>query len=321
MRVGIVGATGIVGRELLELLAAGTSIRISELRLSASPRSAGKKLMTAWGELTIRSLDEEFFCGLDLCFFCTGKTISARWVPAAVARGVRCLDNSSAFRMQEGVPVIVPEVNGNLLSADLRLVANPNCCVAQLTPVLHPVKVHFGLEEVTVSTYQAVSGAGQDAMEQMARELAQHPRSVGAGQLLFNLIPYIGRRNNAGHSEEEEKIVRETRKILELPTLPMAVTAVRVPVMRGHALAVTFKTRKEAVPEEIGQLLSSAPNLRVVDAPQPIVAQHTNAVYVGRIRSNSAFAHRSFSLWIVADNLRTGAAHNALKTAEAWCRA
>ena len=110
--------------------------------------------------------------------------------------------------------------------------ANPNCCVAQLTPVLHPVKVHFGLEEVTVSTYQAVSGAGQDAMEQMARELAQHPRSVGAGQLLFNLIPYIGRRNNAGHSEEEEKIVRETRKILELPTLPMAVTAVRVPVMR-----------------------------------------------------------------------------------------
>lgn len=322
MRVGIVGATGIVGQELLKILAEST-IEVKDLKLSASPGSVGKRVSTHLGEQAILELNEEFFAGLDVCFFCVSSDISRRWVPVAAARGVMCIDNSSAFRMQADVPVIVPEVNGELLQTGPRIVANPNCCVAQLVVALAPIHKQFGLEEVHLSTYQSVSGAGQRALEQLERELTAAAR-LAPGQYLLNVIPHIGPCDEQGHCQEELKIIEETRKVLNCPCLPMTVTAARVGVLRGHCQAVSFRTCYETSSEEIRECLKEAANIRIVDDrsalkfPQPALVQHTNEVYVGRIRANTQHLSRSFSLWIAADNLRKGAAHNALSIAEAW---
>jgi aspartate-semialdehyde dehydrogenase len=322
VRVGIVGATGIVGRELLMLLAEST-IEVKEMRLSASPGSVGKRVSTHLGEQAIIELNEEFFAGMDLCFFCVSGDVSRRWVPVAAARGVMCIDNSSAFRMLAEVPIVVPEVNGDLLRTGPRIVANPNCCVAQLAVVLAPIHRQFGLEEVHLSTYQSVSGAGQRALEQLERELAEAVR-FNSNQFLFNVIPQIGPCTDEGHCQEELKIIEETRKVLNCPCLPMTVTAARVGVFRGHCQAVSFRTCYQTTCEEIRENLREAANIRLVDDElgqeflQPVMVQHTNQVYVGRIRANTQHLSRSFSLWIAADNLRKGAAHNALSIAEVW---
>jgi len=325
VRIGIVGATGIVGQELLIILAEG-SFTIRELRLSASSRSVGKRVLTHLGEQSIVELDEDYFRELDFCFFCVSCDVSRKWVPVAAARGVVCIDNSSAFRIEKDVPVIVPEVNGFLLKNRPRIIANPNCCVAQLTAALNPINTRFCFEEVSVCTYQSVSGAGNDALRQLLTEADCYPNlNMDKGQLLFNIIPNIGSSDGSGHYQEEQKIIGETRKILGLPDLPMAVTAARVPVLRGHCEAVSFTTRYPATAEQIRQCLVNAPNIKIMDDiysnthPQPVLAQHTNHVYVGRIRENSWHKERSFSIWVVADNLRKGAAHNALSIVEAWC--
>lgn len=324
MRVGIVGATGIVGNELLKILAGG-SIKIQELRLSASPESVGKRVSTHLGEGAILELDENFFTALDLCFFCATSDISRRWIPGAVLRGAMCIDNSSAFRMEQDVPIIVPEVNGELLQSFPKIVANPNCGVAQLVVALHPISLKYGLEEIVISTYQAVSGAGQRALRQLAAEVGGDHESLSAGRFFGNVIPHIGPCTQHGHCLEELKVIEETRKILSHPSLPMAVTTARVDVLRGHSQSVSFRTLSEAGVGEIRRSLAEAANIQIVDDrdqlkfPQPVMAQHTDKVYVGRIRGNTEHLPRSFSMWIVADNLRKGAAQNALSIAEAWC--
>lgn len=325
MRVGIIGATGIVGRELVKILA-DSDIKISQLKLSASPGSVQKRVQTHLGEQYIEELDENFFEELDLCFFCVSSDISRKWVPVAAARGAVCIDNSSAFRMEYNIPIIIPEVNGEMLKSNPQVISNPNCCVAQLAVALQPLNTEFGLEDVCVSTYQSISGAGQKAVEQVKKESSQYPNLDNKrGQFLFNVIPCIGSCDKGGHCQEEDKIIKETRKILNLPTLPMAVTSVRVPVLRGHSLAVTFTIRKEAGEDEVRKLLAQSPNIIVEDNsenqffPQPVTAQDTNTVFVGRIRANVDYKPKSFSMWVVADNLRKGAAHNALSIAEAWC--
>jgi len=322
VRIGIVGATGVVGRELLSLLPS-SQVKITTLRLSASSGSVGKKLFTPLGEQEISELNEEFFTDLDSCFFCVSNEISRVWIPAAVAMGVVCIDNSSAFRMAPEVPLIVPEVNGHLLKTKPLLIANPNCCAAPLTSALAPLQRTFGLEEVWVSTYQAVSGAGNKALQQLNAEVNQYPYlAFKPEQFLFNVLPCIGSVQQDGHCQEEIKIVQETRKILTAPQLAMAATAARVPVFRGHCLAVSFCTTRPAEATEIRQCLAQASNLLVQDDmvsknyPQPAAVQKTNQVYIGRIRGNRFFKGNSFSMWIVADNLRAGAAHNALKILE-----
>lgn len=325
MRIGIVGATGVVGRELLTVLA-DTTLDVSELRLSASSRSVGKSVLTPWGDITIADLTAHFFNGLDFCFFCVSSAVSREWIPEARKQGAICVDNSSAFRMEPEVPIIVPEVNGDLLKNRPGLIANPNCSAAQLTVALNPVQNFFGLEEVCISTYQAVTGAGQKALAQLEAELLQYPDLPdNPKRLLLNVQPFIGSCDESGHHLEEVKIIQETRKILNLPYLAMAVTAARVPVVRGHCQSVCFKTKVNTTAAEIRTCLLEADNVAVIDDnsqssyPQPVTAQNTNHVYVGRIRENSFHCGSSFSMWVVADNLRKGAAHNALSIVEKWC--
>ncbi len=319
MRIGIVGATGIVGRELVSLLAT-SKLKATELRLSATTRSVGKKVATHLGEQNIAELNVGFFSGLDLCFFCVSGGVSETWVPVAKAEKVLCIDNSSRYRMEADVPLVVPEVNGELLRGQQQIIANPNCIVSPLTVALNPIQRNFGLEDLCISTYQSVSGAGHEAMAQLETELNSYPSrlSQGQGQFLLNIIACIGSCDSRGHSQEEMKIIQETRKILDLPALPMAVTAVRVPVKRSHCQAITFITKCGTSAEEIRQVLSAG-NVQVSDeAPQPIAVQGTNQVYVGRIRENREHRPRSYSFWLAADNLRKGAALNALSIAEHW---
>ena len=325
MRIGIVGATGIVGQELINLLA-DSSVTVSEIRLSASTGSVGKRVVTHLGERTLTELNAEFFTALDFCFFCVSSDISRKWVPVAAARGAVCIDNSSAFRMEKGIPIIIPEVNGHLLQTRPRIISNPNCCVAQLCVALKPVATRFGLEELSLCTYQSVSGAGYKSMNQLASEVSKAgSNKVVKGQFLFNVIPNIGPSDLSGTYQEELKIIQETRKILDLPNLPIAVTAARVPVYRGHCEAVSFITQEYPTTEQLRHCLSLAPNIRIIDdiakneQPQPVSVQYTNHVYVGRIRKNSHHRERSYSIWVVADNLRKGAAHNALSIVETWC--
>jgi aspartate-semialdehyde dehydrogenase len=324
VRIGIVGATGIVGQELTEILA-DSSVKVSELRLSASTGSVGKRVVTHLGEQRIANLDEEFFADLDFCFFCVSSELSRKWVPVAAARGAVCIDNSSAFRMERDVPIVVPEVNGDLLKTRPRVIANPNCCVAQLVVALGPIDEAFGLDELSVCTYQSVSGAGQKAISQLDAEVASAALKNEPRQFLFNVIPNIGPCDSRGIYQEERKIVEETRKILDLPRLPIAVTAARVPVYRGHCEAVSFVVKRLASAAQIKNRLINAPNILVIHDnvkdlhPQPVSIQYTNQVYVGRIRENSYHRENSYSMWVVADNLRKGAAHNALSIAEKWC--
>ena len=320
MRIGIVGATGIVGQELVAILAA-SSVQICELRLAASSKSVGKKVPTHLGECTLVELNTDFFRGLDFCFFCVSAAVSSKWVPAAASQGVVCVDNSSAFRMDAEVPIVVPEVNGELLAQRPQIIANPNCCVAQLTAALHPLNRKFGLEEVNVCTYQSVSGAGEEAMRQLATEAVNYPHlNWCRGQYIFNIIPEIGPCDPNGHSLEEQKIIQETRKILQHPQLPIVANAARVPVFWGHCEGVSFVSRAPATASQIRQCLLNAPNIVLCDeGPQPVSVRGANSVFVGRIRQNIWHRQRSFSFWLVADNLRKGAAHNALSILETWC--
>lgn len=321
MRIGIVGATGVVGRELVSIIG-DSKLGPTELRLSASSKSVGKVIPTEVGEQSVSALNLNFFRNLDYCFFCVSTELSRKWVPEAVALGVKCIDNSSAFRMEPEIPIIIPEVNGHLLNRHPRVVANPNCCVAQLAVALNPISLHFGLEEVWVSSYQSVSGAGQWAIEQLQSECAQSPKVCKPGQFFLNILPSIGAVDEQGHSQEESKIVRETRKILNLPGLPMSVSSARVPVLRGHCLAVSIVTELSTSAEEMGRCLAGTENIVLTKdglSPQPAMVQYTNQVYVGRIRANKFHKLRSYSFWVAADNLRKGAAHNALKIAEKWC--
>lgn len=320
VRIGIVGATGMVGQEMLALLGE-SKLAPEEIRASASASSAGKILPTPLGPVTVQQLTDTFFTDLNFCFFCAGTEVSRAWIPRALKAGTVVIDNSSAYRADPGVPLIVPEVNGYLLAGRPRLVANPNCCVAQLVPVLAPVAKAFGLLNVTIATYQAVTGAGYRPTRELETDAAQFPRSAPrADRLLFNVLPAIGAVDSWGHCEEEKKIVHETRKILNLPRLPVAVTSARVAVLRGHCLAVSLTTENNCSASGVVQALADAANVEVYGhGPQPVQAAFKNCVAVGRIRANTFWGERSFSLWIAADNLRKGAAHNALAIAEHWC--
>lgn len=317
MRIGIVGATGIVGRELVSLLAT-SKLEVTELRLSATSKSMGKTMATYLGEKKVAEVNPGFFSGLDMCFFCVSPAVSEKWVPVAKAKDVVSIDNSSLFRLEKDVPLIVPEVNGDQLGRGERIIANPNCIVTPLAVALNPIKKHYGIEDLCLCTYQSVSGAGQGAMNQLEEELGTYPSPPREGQFLLNVQGSIGPIDAAGHSQEELKIIWETRKILGLPELPVAVTAARVAVKRGHCQAVTFITEKYAPPEEIREVLRAEGIVVTSDPPQPLVLGGSDKVYVGRLRENNEHRPRSYSLWLGADNLRKGAALNALEIAEEW---
>ncbi len=297
-RIGVVGATGAVGTVTLELL---RERGYDDVRAFASARSAGTRV----GDLVVEeAIPEALEAGdLDLCFFSVGTTASRELVPHAVRGGAVCIDKSSAFRLQDGIPLVVPEVNGERAREHNGIVANPNCCTIPLTCALKPLHEAAGLTRVRVATYQSVSGAGAQAMERLRRT------EPGEADLAMDW-DFDGEE-----FDEESKLRAETRKILELPELPISATCVRVPVMVGHAEAVWVETERLLSAEDARELLAAAPSIRVTDFPTPGEAAGGDEVLVGRIRRDPT-VERGLCLFVVGDNLRKGAALNAIQIAE-----
>ncbi len=326
-RVAILGATGAVGTTLLRVLEE-RSFPVDELRLLASARSAGQTRSFAGRELTIEAASPESFEGIEIAIFSAGAARSREFAPHAIAAGAVVIDNSSAFRMDEGTPLVVPEVNPHAARAHRGLIANPNCSTMQLVPVLRPLHARSELEHVTVSTYQAVSGTGQKAIDALRREseavLAGTPgeAQIYPNRIAFNALPFAGAwQGDDGYTDEELKLINESRKILELPDLRVSATCVRVPVFNCHSEAVWVRTREPIAPDEARALLADSPGVTVIDDPaqnaypMAIEADGKPGVFVGRIRRDLG-DERALALWIVSDNLRKGAAENAVQIAE-----
>jgi len=324
-RVAVVGATGAVGPVVLEVLAE-RGFPASEVVAFASARSAGSRIPFAGGELAVRELHEDSFDGFDLALFSAGGSTSRRYAPEAVARGCVVVDKSSAFRMDPSVPLVVPEVNPEALDGHRGIVSNPNCSTIQLVAALKPLHDAAGLTHVTVATYQAVSGTGAGAV----KELHDQSRALLAGeaaeasvyphQIAFNVLPQCD-AFEGDSTTEETKLVNETHKILGDSELAISSTCVRVPVWRGHSEAVWIETREPLGAERARALLRDAPGVRVVDDPAagayplPSAAAGTDDVLVGRIRDDAS-RRNGLSLFVVADNLRKGAATNGVQIAE-----
>ena len=326
--VAVVGATGLVGREMVSVLES-RGFPVRELRLFQSANGAAREFRFHGATIASRPLAEEWFVGVDLAFFATDEAISRREAPRAAAAGTVVIDNSSAFRLHDDVPLIVPEVNAGAIAGHHGIIANPNCAMAELVLVLGPLERAAGLRRVIVSTYQSVSGAGAAAEEALRSEVASPgggPGGRAAGSpfahpIAFNLIPEIGAFDAEGWCGEERKIRAETRKVLGRPDLDVVATVVRVPVFRGHAESVTVDLARPFSAERARKLLASAPGIQVRDDPArclyptPRDVEGTDDVLVGRIRNDPARAD-TLHLWIVGDNLRKGAALNAVQIAE-----
>ena len=328
LRVGIVGATGAVGHDLLEVLAS-RALPIRTLRLFASERSAGARIEFGGEQILVEAATAPNLAGLDVCFFSAGGSVSRALAPAAAAHGALVVDNSSAFRMDPDVPLVVPECNPQALADIPRgIVANPNCSTIILCVALAPLQRAVGLARVVVSTYQAASGAGARAMAEMYDGVRAHlagetfTPKVLPQTLAFNLFPQVDVFMPDGYTREEDKLLLETRKILALPELPIEATCVRVPVERCHSEAVAVQTRTAVTPADARALFAQAPGLEVTDEPvagrypMPRTSARRDPVAVGRIRQSRVF-DPGVSFWLVGDQLRKGAALNAVQIAEA----
>ncbi|MBT3432727.1 MAG: aspartate-semialdehyde dehydrogenase [Nitrospinaceae bacterium] len=325
LRVAVAGATGAVGREILSILAQ-RKFPASEVIPLASERSEGSKIPFAGGELTVRRLGHDSFEGVQLALFSAGASRSLEFAPSAVKAGAVVVDNSSAYRMDPEVPLVVPEVNAAALAGNKGIIANPNCSTIQMVVVLKPIHDKAGLRRIVVSTYQAVSGAGKSAMDELGAQIEAAGRSEtpaeASRQIAFNCLPQIDVFLDGGDTKEEQKMVNETRKILGSPKLPVSATCVRVPVYNSHSESVNVETEGPLSPEEARELLSNSQGIEVVDDPDlrvyptALLASGQDPVYVGRIRRDSS-VENALNMWIVSDNLRKGAALNAVQIAEA----
>jgi aspartate-semialdehyde dehydrogenase len=327
MRVGVIGATGAVGRELVEVLGR-RRFPVTKLRLFASGRSAGTRLATPFGETVIEEFSQDAARDLDLALLAVSGDFAKAHAPGLVAAGVMVVDNSSAFRLDDSVPLVVPEVNAQALG-DARLIANPNCTTAILVVALAPLHAAFGLKRVIVSTYQAASGAGAEGMAELEREtrrvlLDGQPAQaeVFAHPLAFNVIPHIDSFQPNAYTREEMKVVWETRKIMGLPELLISCTAIRIPTMRVHGESVTIETERPVTAEAARDVLRRAAGVKLVDDvsknlyPMPLTATGQDDVEAGRIRANPVFGDRGLDLFLCGDQLLKGAALNAVQIAE-----
>ncbi|MDI3256342.1 MAG: aspartate-semialdehyde dehydrogenase [Kyrpidia sp.] len=333
LTVAVVGATGAVGRKMIETLEA-RHFPVKTLVPMASSRSAGKTVTFRGEKVTVIEARPDAFEGVDVALFSAGAKTSRALSPEAAGRGAVVIDNSSAFRMDPDVPLVVPEVNGEAALHHKGIIANPNCSTIQMVVALKPLYDRFGIERIIVSTYQAVSGAGARAVE----ELMDQTRARLAGErpapevlpvsglpvhhpIAFNVLPQIDVFEENGFTKEEMKMVRETRKILDDPDIPVTPTCVRVPVVTGHSEAVYIETKTPFELDEVYRVLSRAPGVVVVDDPasqdypMPLDAAGRPEVFVGRIRRDLAHS-RGLNLWVVSDNLLKGAAYNAVQIAE-----
>ncbi len=327
--LAIVGASGAVGHEFLKVLAE-RDFPIAELRLLATERSAGKRIDFKGRTYTVEKTTAESFRGMDIALF-AGGAASLEFGPAAVAAGAVVIDNSSNYRYRDDVPLVVPEVNPEDVRWHQGIIANPNCSTIQLVVALKPLHDAARIKRIICSTYQAVSGAGLPGLteltEQTGRILRDEPIQPEAFkyQIAFNVIPQIDVLSEDGYYKEEMKMLWETRKMFHDPEIRVACTCVRVPVLRSHSESVTIETEKPLSPEEARALLAKAPGVVVVDDPaqfqfpMPIMASDTDLVYVGRIRKDLS-ADNGLALWVVADQIRKGAATNAVQIAELLVR-
>jgi aspartate-semialdehyde dehydrogenase len=324
-RVAVVGATGQVGTLMLRLLRE-REFPASEIVPFASSRSVGRELD---GGLIVRGLDEESIQGFDIALFSAGGSTSGEWAPRFAAAGAIVIDNSSRWRMNDDVPLVVSEVNPHALDDHRGIIANPNCSTMQMVVALKPLQQAAGIERLVISTYQAVSGTGRRAVEELLDQshAVLHERDIQppeqyAHQIAFNVLPHAGSfAPGDDHTDEERKLINETRKILEDPSISVSATCVRVPVVTGHSEAVNVQTREDLSPERARELLAAAPGVVVLDDPDAasyplaIEAAGRDEVFVGRIRRDAGH-ERALDLWVVADNLHKGAATNAVQIAE-----
>ena len=324
--VAIAGATGAVGTEFLKLLEA-RDFPMKSLRLLASSRSAGSKLKFRGENLEVEELTPKSFKGIDIAFFSAGGSRSKEFAPHAVDSGAVVIDNSSAFRMDEKVPLVVPEINPKQAFEHQGLIANPNCSTIQMVVALNPIHRAANIQRVVVSTYQAVSGAGASAMEELKQQLRawanDEPmkQEVFPTQIAFNLFPHIDVFQDNGYTKEEMKMVHETRKIMNAPDMQISATCVRVPVLRAHSEAVWVETEKPLSESEARELFEKEPGIVVKDEresggyPTPWHITETQETYVGRIRKDISHPN-GLTFWVVADQLYKGAALNAIQIAE-----
>ena len=327
--VAIVGASGEVGRSMIETLER-YPIPVSSLRLLASKRSAGKEMKYRNQVIKIEELTEDSFEGIDLAFFSAGGSVSLKYAPIAVAKGAVVIDNTSAFRMDDEIPLVVPEVNAHVLTKETRLIANPNCSTIQLVVVLKPLLDVYGIESVNVSTYQAISGAGAKALYEYEEELKDEtyiPQILPTRadqihyQIAHNVIPQIDVFTENGYTKEEIKMINETQKILEDGKLKVNATCARVPVRYGHSVSATVKLNQSVKSRnEIIDLFKESKDVVLIDDiehqqyPMAFYQAHRDEVYVGRIRKD-LYEEDVIHLWIVADNILKGAALNSVQIA------
>lgn len=334
MRVAVVGATGLVGETMVQVLEE-REFPVDKLYALASHRSIGKSVRFKGKQIPVTDLATFDFSQADIGLFSAGSSVSKEFAPKAAAAGCIVIDNTSQFRYDDDIPLVVPEVNPHHIAhyKARGIIANPNCSTIQMLVALKPIHDAAGIERINVATYQSVSGAGRSAVEELASQTAallsgQGPVKPGIipKQIAFNCVPQIDRFQDNGYTKEEMKMLWETRKILEAPTILVNATAVRVPVFFGHSEAVHLETRRKISAAQARALLEKAPGVKVLDERKPggyptaaTEAANRDTVYVGRIREDIS-SDRGLNLWIVADNVRKGAATNSVQIAEILAR-
>ena len=321
MKLAIIGATGLVGKTLLTILEE-RAFPFDELLLVASETSKGQVINLKGHAYALVSMQQALAATPTLVIFAAGTELALKWAPCFVAAGSKVIDNSMGFRLHPACKLIVPEINGHLLSSQDQIIANPNCSTIQMVMALAPLHQLYGLQRLVISTYQAVTGSGKSAVYQLLGERQGFMESLHAypHPIDLNVIPHIDDFLDNGYTQEEMKLVNETRKILGDTSLPITATAVRVPVLGGHSLTVNVAFKQEFSLPKVVQVLQQTPGLVVEGLksqkyPMPCLVQHSDQVYIGRIRRDES-QPCTLNLWIVADNLRKGAATNAIQIAE-----
>lgn len=321
MKVAVVGATGLVGRKMIQILEE-RNFPLTRIFAVASEKSAGGKIPFKQSEIEVITLEKARDAKPDVALFSAGSTVSEKWAPKFAATGTTVIDNSAAWRMEPGIPLVIPEINGNILKTFHKIIANPNCSTIQMLMAIAPLHSKFGIKRIVVSTYQSVSGSGKKGIEQLMSE-RNHKRGpkIYPYVIDMNTLPHAGDFTESGYTTEEEKLVDETRKILDDSTIAISATAARVPVTGGHSESVNLELKKVFTMDEVLFLLNEMSGLIVQDNPEnnlypmPVFAQGKDEVFVGRIRRDTSVKN-GLNLWVVADNLRKGAATNAVQIAE-----
>jgi aspartate-semialdehyde dehydrogenase len=328
--VAVVGATGAVGTEMIATLEQ-RQFPVGKLRLFASEKSEGRSLEFKGKKISVETINENSFKGIDIALFSAGAERSKKWAPVAARSGCVVIDNSSQWRMDPEVPLVVPEVNPHDLDWHKGIIANPNCSTIQMVVALKPIHDAAKIRRVVVTTFQAVSGTGKKAMDELMQQTADLLNfknikcNVYPHQIAFNVLPQIDKFLDNGYTKEEMKMVNETRKIIGDNSIRVTATTVRVPVFRGHSEALNIETKKKLTANQVRELLARAPGVIVFDAPEksiyplPIHCDGKDEVFVGRIREDESIEN-GINMWIVSDNLRKGAALNAVQIAEVLIR-